>query len=78
MQTLDNTLKAYTIFLHRCRALQQDGYALVCKYQGETLWFHKYHHSNGNTIVLKLFPRELRIVQLTNGRETHTDTLREP
>lgn len=75
MYALDDTLKAYAAFLHRCKGLTDNGYSLVFKHQGETLWYYKFRHPNGNQIDLKLFPRELRFVQLTNGRESHTYTL---
>lgn len=75
MFPLDDTIKAYAAFLHRCKGLSDTGYSLVFQHQGETLWFYKYRHSNGNIVELKLYPKELRLVQMTNGREVHTDTM---
>lgn len=72
---LDDTLKAYVAFLHRCKGFTDNGYSLVFQHQGETLWYHKYRHPNGNVIELKLYPLDLRIVQLTNGRESHIHTM---
>lgn len=75
MFPLDDTIKAYAAFLHRGKGFLDCGYTLVFTHQSETLWYHKYRHPNGNIIDLKLYPKELRIVQLTNGRESHTDTM---
>lgn len=75
---LDDTLKAYAAFLHRCKGFSDDGYNLVVTHHGESLWYHRYIHANGNVIELKLYPRELRIVQLTNGRENYSYTLLQP
>lgn len=74
---LAETLKAYAAFLHRCRGFRYDGYSLTFKHEGESLWYYKFRHTNGNIIELKLFPKELKLVQLTNGREVHSCTLRE-
>ena len=74
---LDNSIKAFAVFLNRCKGLTDDGYKLLFSHHGEMLWYHRYIHNNGNTIELKLYPKELRIVQLTNGRETYNNTLRQ-
>ncbi len=76
--SLDNSIKAYAAFLHRCKGFIDDDYQLQFSHQGETLWYHRYIHSNGNIIELKLYPKELRIVQLTNGRETYNYTMHQP
>lgn len=72
---LDDTIKAYAAFLNRCRSLSNDGYSLMFSHQGETLWMNKYRHTNGKIVEVKLYPKELRIVQLTNGREVHSSSL---
>lgn len=72
---LNDTVKAFAAFLERCKGFTQDGYTLVFSYQNESLWYHRYRHPNGNVIELKLFPRDLRIVQLTNGKECFRDTM---
>lgn len=74
---LDDTLKAFAAFLHRCKGFTDDGYVMCFSHESEMLWYHRYKHANGNIIELKLYPKELRIVQLTNGRETYSDTLRQ-
>lgn len=70
-------LKAFAAFLHRCKGLYEDGYRLSFKHEGEFLWYYRFQHANGNIIELKLYTKELKLVQLTNGREVHTCTLRE-
>lgn len=75
--SLDDSIKAYAAFLNRCKGFSDDGYSLVFSHQGESLWFYKYRHHNGNVIDLKFYTRELRIVQLTNGRETFNNSLRQ-
>lgn len=75
IKPIDSTVKAYAAFLHRCKGFSDDGYTLIFQHQGEAIWYYKFRHPNGNTIDLKLFPKELRIVQLTNGRESHTATM---
>ena len=78
MFALDDTIKAYAAFLHRGKGFIDNGYTLVFQHQSETLWYFKYRHPNGNIIDLKLYPKELRLVQLTNGIECHSDTMRQP
>lgn len=75
--SLDNSIKAYAAFLNRCKGFSDDGYSLVFSHQGESLWYYKYRHNNGNVIDLKFYTRELRVVQLTNGRETYNYSLRQ-
>lgn len=73
---LNDSLKAFAAFLHRCKGFDDDGYKLVFSHQGETLWYYRYRHHNGHTIELKLYTKELRILQLTDGRETYNNSLR--
>lgn len=73
---LNDSLKAFAAFLHRCKGFADDGYKLVFSHQGETLWYYRYRHHNGHTIELKLYTKELRIIQLTDGRETYNNSLR--
>lgn len=74
---LNDSLKAFAAFLHRCKGFADDGYKLVFSHQGETLWYYRYRHHNGHTIELKLYTKELRILQLTDGRETYNNSLRQ-
>lgn len=74
---LIDSVKAFAAFLHRCKGLYDDGYALSFKHEGESLWYYRFHHANGNIIELKLYTKELKLVQLTNGRKVHSSTLRE-
>lgn len=64
------------VFEERVRSFLDDHYCLRVSTQLPNLWLVRLKHmANGNTIVLKGYPMDGRIVQLTNGIVTHNETV---
>lgn len=63
--------KLQSIFGERVRSLLEDNYCMRFHHFDNYLWFVRLvHMANGNRIVLKCYPDEKRIVQLTNNIKT--------
>lgn len=55
------------VFCERVRALTEDGYMVRVWTQSPSLWLVRLHHMcNGNDIILKCYPMEKKVMQLTN------------
>lgn len=77
-RSLNNSIKAYAAFLHRCKGFTDDGYNLIFSHQDEMLWFNKYRHQNGNVVEVKLYPKTLTIEQLSNGKLCYSCKMYQP
>ena len=55
------------VFSERVKSLIEDRYMVRVRHTSPTLWFVRLHHMcNGNDIILKCYPLEKRVMQLTN------------
>lgn len=64
-------LKLHSIFGERVRSFLEDNYCMRFSHMTNSLWFVRLvHMANGNHIVLKCYPEDNRIVQLTNNVKT--------
>lgn len=77
MNTLSSSVKAYSVFLHRVKDLQADGYQLQSQFCGSAFWCYRFLHRNGHRITLTLDTHSLQLTQKTNGNEVTRISLRQ-
>lgn len=68
---------ARLVFNERVTSLLNDGYHIMFRSSSEdgALWFASLRHHNGNRVIIKAYPYDNRLVQLTNRIVTHEGTL---
>lgn len=66
--------KFYRVFEERIQSLLDDHYCKRVDSRLPHLWFVRLKHmSNGNSVVLRGYPHESRIIQTTNGACKHDE-----
>lgn len=71
---MEAQVKFTKVFEERLRSFLADHYCKRVDSRLPYLWYVRLKHmSNGNTIVLRGYPLEGAIIQLTNGIVTHQE-----
>lgn len=75
-----NLMRARAAFHERLRSLQGDNYhtSFVSSGLGNSMWFAKLRHHNGNHVTLCAWPDKNLLIQRTNHIVTHEGTLYKP
>ena len=71
---MDPMLRLSNAFEERVRSLHQDNYCVRVVSRLPHIWIARLHHmANGNDIIIKAYPRELKLEQYTNRLLTHKE-----
>ena len=71
---MDPMLRLSNAFEERVRSLRQDNYCVRVETRLSHIWIARLHHmANGNDIVIKAYPHELKMEQFTNRVLTHQE-----
>lgn len=73
---MDPMLRLSNAFEERVRSLRSDNYCVRVETRLPHIWIARLHHmANGNDIVIKAYPHELKMEQFTNRVLTHQEII---
>lgn len=71
---MDPMLRLSNAFEERVRSLRSDNYCVRVETRLPHIWIARLHHmANGNDIIIKAYPHELKMEQFTNRVLTHQE-----